>query len=72
MEEKVRNFLPQNSKNFYDEPISSKFTARNCFGNTDGSVEFKDNSSSLKFNIFMKMDHVSMLNFLNDGYNKYF
>lgn len=70
----LETFYLKNSKDFfYDEPISSKFTAQNCFGNTDGSVEFNDNNSSLKFHIFHENGSCApMLNFLNDGYKKYF
>lgn len=67
-------FSFKDSKNFfYDDPLSSKFTAHNCFGNTGGNVQFNDGKHVLNLNIFQENGSCApMLNFLNDGYNKYF
>ena len=38
-------FNLKNCKNFFhDEPLSPKYTANNCFGNTDGNIKFYDKS----------------------------
>ena len=44
--------LKGNSSFSYDEPLSPKFTANNCFGNTDGCINIEDNKNHLSFKIF--------------------
>lgn len=46
-------FELKNCKSFFDdEPISSKFSANNCFGNTDGDINFYDKNRHINFKIF--------------------
>lgn len=58
---------------FHDEPLSSKFTAQNCFGNTDGEIIFSDNKKKIIFKVFHELGiSAPMLCFQKDRNNSYF
>ncbi len=67
-------FTLRNSDGFYhDEPLSSKFTSQNCFGNTDGNINFSDDKNQINFQIFNEVGIAApMLNFQKDINNAYF
>jgi hypothetical protein len=52
----------KNENFFHDEPLSTKFTAQNCFGNTDGVVSFGDKKSEINF---LKIFNFFFLKFLS-------
>lgn len=60
--------------NFYhDDTISPKFTAQNCFGNTDGSIAFSDHNHKIIFNFFHQVGtSAPMLCFQYDRKKEYF
>ena len=62
------------NENFYhDAPLSTKFTAQNCFGNTNGYIEFSDNKNEINFKIFNEVGiSAPMLCFQKDRNNSYF
>ena len=67
-------FHLKGSKNFYhDETLSPKFTSKNCFGNTDGNINFSDDKSEINFQIFNEVGiSAPMLCFQKEKNNSYF
>ena len=67
-------FSIQNSKNFFhDEALSAKFTAQNCFGNTDGTLDFYDDERKVSFKLYHEIGScASMLNYFRENNNSYF
>ena len=67
-------FNINNNENFFhDEPLSVKFTAQNCFGNTDGIISFTDKKREINFKIFHQIGtSAPMMCFQNDKNNSYF
>jgi hypothetical protein len=58
---------------FHDEPLSSKFTAQNCFGNTDGIINLGDRENQINFKIFHEIGTAApMFNFLKYSKDNYF
>ena len=58
---------------YHDEALSSKFTSQNCFGNTDGNINFSDDKNQIDFQIFNEVGIAApMLNFQKDVNNAYF
>ena len=67
-------FYLKGSKNFHDDQaLSPKFTSQNCFGNTDGNINFSDDKSEINFRIFNEVGiSAPMLSFQRDKNNSYF
>ena len=66
-------YLRDNDSFYHDEPLSSKFTSQNCFGNTDGNINFSDDKNQIDFQIFNEVGIAApMLNFQKDINNAYF
>ena len=67
-------FNLKGNENFYhDAPLSTKFTAHNCFGNTNGNIDFSDNKNKINFKIFNEVGiSAPMLCFQKDRNNSYF
>ena len=67
-------FNLRGNENFYhDTPLSTKFTAQNCFGNTNGIISFSDNKNEINFKIFNEVGiSAPMLCFQKDRNNSYF
>jgi hypothetical protein len=67
-------FNLKGNENFYhDAPLSTKFTAQNCFGNTNGNICFSDNKNEINFKIFNEVGiSAPMLCFQKDKNNSYF
>jgi hypothetical protein len=64
-----------NKKNnfFHDDPLSSKFTAQNCFGNTSGAISINDKKNYINFNFFHEVGtSAPMLCYQKDRNNSYF
>jgi hypothetical protein len=70
----TETFSINKSNNFFhDEPLSSKFTAQNCFGNTNGEISFSDNKKAINFKVFHEVGATApMLCFEKDKNNSYF
>ena len=65
--------LNTNENFFHDDPLSSIFTAQNCFGNTDGVVSFGDKKNEINFKVFHQIGtSAPMLCFQKDKNNLYF
>jgi hypothetical protein len=65
--------LKGNESFYHDEALSSKFTSQNCFGNTDGNINFSDDKNQINFQIFNEVGiSAPMLNFQKDSNNAYF
>lgn len=66
-------FVKGNKNFFHDDPLSSKFSAQNCFGNTDGQITFGDNKKEITFKLLHEFgSSAPMLNYLKDKNNTYF
>lgn len=67
-------FNLKGNENFYhDAPLSAKFTAQNCFGNTNGNICFSDNKNEINFKIFNEVGiSAPMLCFQKEKNNSYF
>jgi len=65
--------LNGNESFFHDEALSPKFTSQNCFGNTDGHINFSDSKNQVSFKIFNEVGiSAPMLCFQKDINNSYF
>ena len=65
--------LKGNINFFHDEAISPKFTAKNCFGNTDGYINFSDNKNQVSFKVYNEVGiSAPMLCFSKDRNNSSF
>ena len=66
-------FLNKRYSFFDDDPLSSKHSAQNCFGNTCGQIFFWDNQFKINFNIYHQVGSLApMLNFQYDKDSRYF
>ena len=66
-------YINQKENFFHDDPLSSKFTAQNCFGNTDGNIFFSDNKYEINIKIYHQIGSCApMMCFQNDFNKSYF
>ena len=67
-------FNLKGNENFYhDAPLSTKFTAQNCLGNTNGTICFSDKKNEINFKIFNEVGiSAPMLHFQKDKNNSFF